>query len=68
VGAAESTGPGASTGSNRQAYQTGLSGPSESPLGRDWVKAGRYPTGVNSGTTTAWPRDVILYRSSFTGW
>ena len=32
------------------------------------LKAGGYLAGVNSGTITACPRDVMLCRSSFTGW
>ena len=27
-----------------------------------------YPAGTSSRATTAWPRDVMLNRSSFTGW
>ena len=34
----------------------------------DGVDAGCYLFGVNSGITTVCPRDVMLYRSSFTGW
>lgn len=31
-------------------------------------EAGRYVFGVDSGMTTVCPRDVMLYRSSLTGW
>jgi hypothetical protein len=34
----------------------------------DGVETGCYLFGVYSGMTTVCPRDVMLYRSSFTGW